>query len=444
MIIEQHYDEEVLIGLLEEEHPADPHVPACDTCAGTLASYRDLTAALQDGTVWEARELSEVPAPQTANMLRSFAATTATEDAAAGAIVDKLIAATSEQRTALLERNPQWRTAGVVRRVLKAVDKTNFTDPKVAAELAGLGVEIAESIDPAPYPLDTVVKLRATAWRELAYALHYIGSFPEAISALDRADESLRDCVVSDYDAARLKVLRAQVYGETEQLEEAIVLADSAGDVFHRFGDVPREAAAQTTKAGLLMHARRFTEALTMHRQIAADARGSASSRAFALHNMAICHRELSQFKQAEDLFAQTVDEFRRLGLVSERAKARWSLSKVLMAEQRYEQAWPLVLEVRQEFEELGMAQDVALVSLDMAEALLMTDRPAEVVDLCQVAMDYFSKAGLAYTQGALTALAYVKEAAKSRTLTPGSLQGVRTFFELLPKQPNLLFAYPA
>jgi hypothetical protein len=113
------------------------------------------------------------------------------------------------------------------------------------------------------------------------------------------------------------------------------------------------------------------------------------------------------------------------------------------MAEQQYDQAWPFILEVRQEFEELGMSQDVALVSLDMAEALLMLSRPAEVVDLCQAAMDYFRKAGLAYTQGALTALAYLKEAAEARVLTRAALQDIRTFFELLPKQPHLLFAYP-
>ena len=36
MIIEQHYDEEVLIGLLEAAD-RDSHVPGCETCA-----YRDI------------------------------------------------------------------------------------------------------------------------------------------------------------------------------------------------------------------------------------------------------------------------------------------------------------------------------------------------------------------------------------------------------------------
>ena len=90
------------------------------------------------------------------------------------------------------------------------------------------------------------------------------------------------------------------------------------------------------------------------------------------------------------------------------------------------------------------MPQDVALTCVDEAEASLMLGQLAEVVRLCQRAMEYFSKASIAYTQGALTALAYLKEAAEGRTLTKQTLGDLRSYFELLPQQPHLLFAYPA
>ena len=63
MIIEQHYDDEVLIDLLEEAEE-DTHVPVCDTCTGTLQSYRDLSSALHDNSVWDERELSETAKPE--------------------------------------------------------------------------------------------------------------------------------------------------------------------------------------------------------------------------------------------------------------------------------------------------------------------------------------------------------------------------------------------
>src|SRR2546428_550152 len=145
MIIEQHYDEEVLIGLLEEPE-RDSHVPGCDTCAGTLESLRDLTGALRDDSVWDERQVSDKPSAKTANMLRAFAERTKAEDAAAGLIVAKLLAITPEERTALLAKNPQWRTAGGVRRLLKGVDDIHYTGPKRAADLATLSLGEGESI----------------------------------------------------------------------------------------------------------------------------------------------------------------------------------------------------------------------------------------------------------------------------------------------------------
>src|SRR5438132_3751420 len=141
MIIEQHYEDEVLIDLLEDGEQ-DAHVPVCDTCAVTMESYRDLAAALHDDSVWDQRELSEAPAPQTANFLRSFAERAKVEDAAAGPIVAKLLADPSQ-----INQHPEWRMAGVVRGLLAQVDRMNFTDPKGAVEIANTAVAISESLD---------------------------------------------------------------------------------------------------------------------------------------------------------------------------------------------------------------------------------------------------------------------------------------------------------
>src|SRR5438105_11622463 len=145
MIVEQHYDDEVIIGLLSEAE-RDTHVPECDTCSGALETFRDLTGALRDDSVWDDREISERSSPKTTNLLRAFAAQTKAEDAAAGPIVAKLLASPTE-----LEQHPEWRTAGVVRRLLAHVDAINFTDPKGAGEFSALAAEIAESIQASAY-----------------------------------------------------------------------------------------------------------------------------------------------------------------------------------------------------------------------------------------------------------------------------------------------------
>jgi tetratricopeptide (TPR) repeat protein len=437
MIIEQHYDDEVLIDLLEEAEE-DTHVPVCDTCTGTLQSYRDLSSALHDNSVWDERELPETPKPETTNFLRAFAGRTRAEDAAAAAIVPKLIANPS-----LIDQHPEWCTAGVVRGLLAIVDEKNFTEPKVAAEIAALAAKTADSIEPGVYPLDTMMKLRGQAWRAHAHMLYYTGAYRESIKALDCADQLLRSCSVAEYEAARAWVVRAQVYNELERLDEAVSLADSASRVFRQFGDINRESVAEATKAVALAGARRFAEALPIFQCLSADARISDSKRVFYLHNAASCCHELSRLQEAKALFAQTVEECDRLGLATLRARASWHLAQVFLAEARYEDARALLFELRLKFEEFGMPQDVALTSIDAAEACLMLGQVQDVVPLCQAAMQYFTHAGLEYTQGALLALAYIKESAEAKALTRSALGNVRAYFEILPKQPHLLFAFP-
>jgi len=58
--------------------------------------------------------------------------------------------------------------------------------------------------------------------------------------------------------------------------------------------------------------------------------------------------------------------------------------------------------------------------------------------------MEYFRRAGLTYSQPAMTALAYLREAAEQGTLNPAKVDKVRAFFKVLPKQPDLLFAFTA
>ncbi len=437
MIIEQHYDEEVLIGLLEEaEH--DTHVPGCETCAGTLESLRDLTGALRDDSVWDERVLSESPSTQTSNMLRAFAQRAKVEDAEAATIAPKLIATPS-----MIQAHPEWRTAGVVRRLLTVVDEKNFSDPKLAADLAALAVEVAESLDATQYPHDTVMKLRAMAWGEHGYALYFIDLYQQSLEAFDKSDEFLRRCSVADFESAEVALHRAQVFGILEQIESALTLAGRAREVFRRHGAARREAAADATIATLLMRVRRFAEALPIHQRIAADQRIDATSRALALHNAAICLGELSRLEEAKRSFVQAISEFERLQIGSMRSRSRWLFARILLSEGAWEKALPVFEAVRSEFAEADLFHEVALVSVDIAENLLMLGRGLEVIPFCQQAMDYFAKAGLAYTAGALTALAYLTEAAQAQTLTRTALRHVRGYFEVLPKQPQLLFAYP-
>lgn len=439
-----HYNEEVLAGMTPDAAAADLHLTSCGHCSGRLQSIDGVAGAINDSTVWDERELSEEPKPRTAAMLRAFAARTKAEDASAGPIVARLLAAPAHERQQLLSANPEWRTAGVVRKILEAVDKTNFVDPKAAAEWAELASDVAELLEAKRYPFDAIAKLRATAWTERAYALFYVGSYPESLAALDHVEESLSQCAVPDHDRARALMYRAYVYRLLERYDEALTVLGRAKPLFVSFADRSGAAKTDNARAMVLISMRRFADALAILLRVAEEPALDEESRACALHNAGECYRELSRFEDAKRAYGQAILSFETLGLIARRAIVRWSLARAILDEGNCERALSMFLDLKSEFEESGMAQDVALVSLHAADALLALHQPSQVADLCRSSIEYFRKAGLAYSESAMTALAYLREAAEQGTITPAAVNHVRSFIEVLPKQPELLFAYPA
>jgi tetratricopeptide (TPR) repeat protein len=201
---------------------------------------------------------------------------------------------------------------------------------------------------------------------------------------------------------------------------------------------------ADSVEAMLLLRLRRFAEALPIELSLAGDSSLDQEMRANAFLDSGRCYKELGLLSQAKSAYLEAIRSYEALGLSARRAIARWGLARVFFVEGHYEPALTILQELRSEFGELGMAQDVALSALDVADVLLALGRPAEIADLCRASIAYFGKVGLAYSESAMTALAFLRESAERSRVTPSTVESVRTHFELLPKQPNLLFAFPA
>lgn len=93
------------------------------------------------------------------------------------------------------------------------------------------------------------------------------------------------------------------------------------------------------------------------------------------------------------------------------------------------------------ELEHLGMTSEAAIAGLDVAEFLLAQNQYEEVDEICRSTMQAFELAGLSYTTRAMTALAYIREAASHRRADRTLVKNVREYIRKLPSQPNLLFA---
>ncbi len=443
MMIEQHYDEEVLAAFLDEPSEgvdADLHLRSCSLCRQTLGSLRETVEVLQDASVWDARPIESAPRPETIAFLRGTAALIQNEDTAAEQHVVLLLAGSREEWEARLDQHPEWQTAGLVRKMVVATDRFNFSSPLDAVELTRLAVRVVTAL-PAETP--GLQPLVADAWREHAYALNYTSANREALEAVEQAERAL-ESAGTDYDRARVLLMRAIVIRLNNREKEAASIAGRAADEFQRFGDDRRYVSARMTEAGFLADACLFREALEAFEKLRpCESTMEPLTFGILLLNRAIAHREVGDFDRSETCFVQAVRILEQIGAMALVSRAHWHLARLLMRQTEYQRALPLLDRLRDEFREMGMPHEVAYVSVDMAECLLLLNRSAEVVDLCRSAMSFFETAGLTSGKGAMTALAYLRESAATGRLTREHLSDVRGFFDVLPRQPNLMFARP-
>ncbi|HLE57167.1 MAG TPA: hypothetical protein VJB15_08800, partial [Rhodothermia bacterium] len=165
MMIERHYDDEALIALMESDRlRSDAHLPACQSCSEKLESYQLIADALHDGETWDTRDARDQAVPSTIANLRAFADRMTADDTQAEIYLQDLLAGPREQWMPRLREHPEWRTAGVVRKLVAATPRTLWTTPPDALELGALATEIADHLEPNVYSSNVVSRLRGNAW----------------------------------------------------------------------------------------------------------------------------------------------------------------------------------------------------------------------------------------------------------------------------------------
>lgn len=84
------------------------------------------------------------------------------------------------------------------------------------------------------------------------------------------------------------------------------------------------------------------------------------------------------------------------------------------------------------------MCMDAALAGLDLADALVVLRQPRQVAKLAAESFRLLAEAGV--LTSALTALAYLQEAAANNRLLPEVVYEVRTFLRRVRRNQDLLF----
>ncbi len=442
-MIERHYTDEALIALIETNRAAaDRHLPACQPCSAKIESFRMIADALCDQEAWD-RPASE-PVRATIANLRAFADRMTDEDSRAETILQELLAGSREEWMPRLNEHPGWRTAGVVRKLIAQVYTTVVAMPPDAVEMTSLATDIAEELDPAAYPSDTVARLRGAAWRDKAYALFYVGKFAEAEAAIFASERHFCSCVVSEYDLARLGIVKALVLRPFERFAEASDAAVASAEAFERHGDLDKTVSARLAEVQLLvsrgLHAPAEQVLLHLEQQISLSTHVGTHARVLA--TLGNVYRRLDKVERSIHYYDCASALFDEIGARTETVRTRWNVAVMLAEAGKVADACERLRDLTIEMKHLGMTIDAALASLDVAELLLAQDHYEEVEDICRSTMREFEFAGLSFTTRALTALAFIKEAAIQRRADRMLVRNVREYIRELPRQPNLLFAH--
>ena len=445
-MIQRHYDDEAIMSMLDAVPPAaDIHFGHCPACSEKMDSFRMVADALRDSATWDQRPVDETPSRSTISVLRAFAGRAAAEDTLAHGQVKVFLAGPRLSWKDVLAAHPEYRTGGMVRRLLTETDRALDTMPIDAVELTALATEIADHLDDRSYEGDAVTRLRGAAWRDHAYALYYTGQFVEAERALQTAERHFASCIVDEYDLARLGIVKALVMRAFERFAEASSVAEASTRVFLRHGDLSRFASAQMAEAHMLFSSRDYAKAAELLAVVEAKMQHSddVATHARVCGNLAFSLWNLGKPDAALQYHDAAASMFDALGVATEAARVRWLAALMLARAGQVDVAYERFVTVRSDFERLGMTSEAAVVSLDIAEILLTRGDYDQAERTCRWAMQLFESVQVAHTARALTALAFIHEAVRSRKATPAVFSHVRDFIRRVPHEEQLRFAPP-
>jgi tetratricopeptide (TPR) repeat protein len=335
----------------------------------------------------------------------------------------------------LMRTDGHYRSYGTLKFLLNAARERFETEPSVAYQLTSAVLRFVNKVE-GPSAIATT-SLRGLAQKEHANACQGIGDLREALKAAERAITIYGRLPVK-FDQALARLVASYVLREMGEQEKALEMARVAASVFDDYGHAAYRTLARMTEGTIFFAQKRFTEALDIFSSLVehAELAGDKLTLARGLNNAAECARELGDLKAARDLYPRALAHFEELDLPTETTRVRWAHALSLAADGRISYAISELFQVRAIYLSLGMNSHAASAALDIVR--FRFDMDEDVRDLCTELVRVFTDAGM--TQGAIEALAYLRQQARDGRLTTKMIARVRTYFSELTTRQTLLF----
>jgi tetratricopeptide (TPR) repeat protein len=270
-----------------------------------------------------------------------------------------------------------------------------------------------------------------------------LGDFHEAHASLTRAERAYQKLAFPGLGLACVALVRAGVFYQQQCLDEAAAMAMRAERAFAHLGEDGRRMDALFLQASIKFEAQELTEALALFQRLLAygEMMNSPSWIARASYAIGDCEVGRGNLGEASVQYHRALALLRETGPTTDRVRAEWGIGRVLLRAGKHEDAIRRLRDAAAKFEAMGMVTDAALAEIDCAEALLALGRTREIIELATRRFRVFTDAGM--LTSALTAIAYLKEAAAGNRLSAAGIQAVRAFLRRVEREPDLLFEPP-
>jgi tetratricopeptide (TPR) repeat protein len=414
----------------------------CPTCRTSLDFFSVVTAEdLEDPQVWGA---DPETVPEDDPML-AYIRRIAEEDREADELLAREGLLESPMKTAWrnLQRDRRFLTGGVVRRLCAHANSICESEPLDALTFADAALSVAETLPDHAYPWNAVFELRGTAWKERANALLVRGEYPQALEALRHAERAYRHLRAPGFGLSTVALVRASVLYEQGLLADAAASAERAEHGFAHIGQEERRMRAVFLCASIKFEAGDIRGAVPLFTRILEHGEAVDDERWIARGSYALanCEIERGNLGDASMLFHRALVIFRAIGPEWDRLATEWGIARVVLHGGNRQDAIRRLREIAAGYERRSMITNGALVWLDIVNALLASGQNKEVMDVATRLFRVFKDAGM--ITGVLTAIAYMKEAAATGTLTSVGVSAVRSYLRRAERQPELAFVPP-
>lgn len=441
---QEHVSDETLIDYVDDparvpdRRKVELHISSCGECSAKVEGFRAIASAMTDEETWWILDASA-----RSNSIRDFVTRWDAEDAEATRMLAPLLESAYRFAYANVARKRRFQTGGVVRLLCEAVRIEDDRDPTFALTLAETACFIADNLSDSYYPANVVNELRGRAWKEYSTVCRITQRFAEGFDALTRADRAYRRLIDSTVQLATVELCRAILFWEQQQYDDALRSARSAASQFAARHERDRYFEAKQVEAVILHRQGNVEAACEVYRAAYefADGTGDAEMKAQSARNLGVAATDQGDIGTASKYLLIALQVYESLDMTALVVLTKWAIARLALAAGNPAEAAQRLRPIVAELSALELRGDAANAHLDLAEALLILGRYDEAQVACEGLFAFFRQAQM--LTGAMTAAAYLREAAAGRKLSLGDIQSVRTYLAELERTPALPFVPP-